>query len=487
MKRLKLLISILVMLALAVNKGRPSIPLKINTLCPVLLLYLVFFLSSHITFAQPVWRKEDVKITGKIKNFEDKQTSMKIIVRDPLSQPFQDIYDVEVDSGGDFSQQISIPCAQEVQLIYDRAYSIFCLPGDSLHIQLKGMGEGEKSRLNFMSGSTAKTNEHISAFLEDQKNKSSPITSKKEIIPGDIADTLFQLWMSDHIKYSSLNQLLEKLNISNAADVLKQAELYRLNDSVAPEVLSLAHAKFLQSYMKFAVSYPQEETNKINQSFKSGKIEEGAFLLKRLIVSNTKGFAREMALSRFFLDGIRGQQLELVDIIYNPGDIKSEYFQDYIKNEYEIQKRYMANQQTGEASLDSLDKSITSDVMSALVSKYKGKVVYIDFWAPWCSPCLAQLPHTKRLQAHYKNKNVTFLFLANRCTDKSWKATIANEKILGEHVNLTDEQYRELANTYKIIGIPRYMLVDRNGQICSPDAPHPENFELITKAIDNLL
>jgi hypothetical protein len=51
----------------------------------------VFFLSSNITFAQPIWRKEDVKITGKIKNFEDKQTSMKIIVRDPLSQPFQGI------------------------------------------------------------------------------------------------------------------------------------------------------------------------------------------------------------------------------------------------------------------------------------------------------------------------------------------------------------------------------------------------------------
>src|SRR5690606_36173131 len=134
MKRLKLLISILVMLALAVNKGRSSIPLKINTLCPVLLFYLVFFLSSNITFAQPIWQKEDIKITGKIRNFEDKQTSMKIIVRDPLSQPFQDIYDIEVDSGGDFSQQISIPCAQEVQLNYDSAYSIFCLPGDSLHI-----------------------------------------------------------------------------------------------------------------------------------------------------------------------------------------------------------------------------------------------------------------------------------------------------------------------------------------------------------------
>src|SRR5438105_812295 len=40
------------------------------------------------------------------------------------------------------------------------------------------------------------------------------------------------------------------------------------------------------------------------------------------------------------------------------------------------------------------------------LSDYKGKIVFINFWASWCAPCQEELPELDRLAAHYKGKNV---------------------------------------------------------------------------------
>ena len=40
---------------------------------------------------------------------------------------------------------------------------------------------------------------------------------------------------------------------------------------------------------------------------------------------------------------------------------------------------------------------------------FKGNYVYIDVWATWCRPCIAQIPYLKKLEEEYKNKNITFV------------------------------------------------------------------------------
>ena len=42
----------------------------------------------------------------------------------------------------------------------------------------------------------------------------------------------------------------------------------------------------------------------------------------------------------------------------------------------------------------------------------KGKYVYIDVWATWCGPCLAEIPHLKKVEAAYHDKNIVFLSIS---------------------------------------------------------------------------
>ena len=91
---------------------------------------------------------------------------------------------------------------------------------------------------------------------------------------------------------------------------------------------------------------------------------------------------------------------------------------------------------------------------------------------------MAEMPQSKKLQEKLKGKDVVFVFLANNCSEESWKATIAQKKLSGEHFLLTDKEYALLADRFDIAGIPRYMVIDKKGMVVDDNAPRPSDEDL---------
>jgi thiol-disulfide isomerase/thioredoxin len=141
---------------------------------------------------------------------------------------------------------------------------------------------------------------------------------------------------------------------------------------------------------------------------------------------------------------------------------------------------------TGIALID-VSKEPEFDLLRSIVKKHPNKVLYIDFWAPWCGPCMEEMPNSKKLYEKYVNENIVFIYLAVNCTDKSWKSTIAGKEIKGDHYLLNDQQSKELESKFQFSGIPRYIIINKEGIVINSDAPRPSEANKLEGIFNEIL
>lgn len=112
------------------------------------------------------------------------------------------------------------------------------------------------------------------------------------------------------------------------------------------------------------------------------------------------------------------------------------------------------------------------------LNDFKGKYVYIDVWATWCGPCKAEIPHLKTVEEKYRGKNIVFVSISvdKKKDYETWRSMIA-EKEMGGVQLITHES--DFMDAYAIKGIPRFILIDPEGNIVNKNAPRPSTPQLI--------
>lgn len=109
------------------------------------------------------------------------------------------------------------------------------------------------------------------------------------------------------------------------------------------------------------------------------------------------------------------------------------------------------------------------------LSDFKGKTVVVDVWATWCGPCRKELPHLKKLEEEMKGKEVVFIGISldEAKNYAKWKQFLIDEQLPG--IQLFAGSNSKIAKDYKITGIPRFMVFDREGKIVEANAPRPSD------------
>ena len=103
------------------------------------------------------------------------------------------------------------------------------------------------------------------------------------------------------------------------------------------------------------------------------------------------------------------------------------------------------------------------------LSDYKGKTLYVDFWATWCGPCRAETPFFNALCAKYPS--IQFIAISIDEKRNLWEKAVQE----GDHGNVIEllSTDPDLRTKWDVAGIPRFLLIDKDFNIIQAVAPRP--------------
>lgn len=113
------------------------------------------------------------------------------------------------------------------------------------------------------------------------------------------------------------------------------------------------------------------------------------------------------------------------------------------------------------------------------LSSLRGQYVLVDFWASWCMPCRAEIPHLKELYAQYHAAGLEIVSISIDAHTEAWKKAMGQEQMPWKQVMDSYSgtgNYSDVAGGYGVKYIPYTLLLDKEGQVIAIN-PEPHTLD----------
>lgn len=147
-----------------------------------------------------------------------------------------------------------------------------------------------------------------------------------------------------------------------------------------------------------------------------------------------------------------------------------------VRNAYEESVRQNSALYSGKPAPDFTFTDKKGNILK--LTDFRGKLLFIDIWGTWCVPCIEEIPFIEKLQQRYNHcSDVHIMSIACDKKRERWTAFLAKHPTSWHQYLVTPEGDEVLDSTYHVIGIPRFIIVDRQGRFITSDAMRPSSPE----------
>ena len=272
----------------------------------------------------------------------------------------------------------------------------------------------------------------------------------------------------------TLNKSMKNRTFKSAVEVIEFQKQFSENFSNASKAYS-------QKYVDPFINIPRAEKVTMEKWQLRDSVVKNVFHLeKNLVYEIIKVRALDYDIKRSNSENAHAYWNELQKDIKNPF-LKAEgqrivnkqfpitSFQNNFLNE-NINRKVSINTR---AIQNKLPEGKSTEIFKNIIKKHKGKILFVDFWATTCGPCVATIKQMKEKRREYKdNEDFEFVFITDEILSPIEPYNkFVKEQELEKIYRLPSDDYNYLRQLFKFNGIPHYIVIDKKGQVINDDFP----------------
>ena len=323
------------------------------------------------------------------------------------------------------------------------------------------------------TGEYAALNQALAEYSEELR------VYEAEMEDSEIAGYDMEQYVGKLIETSEkMMELMEKADIPLAVkEYLKLAERTNLlsellgSPSQLAYVKTIAQGKTREEYFEYVLTYAAERDGLIPSGLTEVmKIPEAAYTsgyhqVKDLHLKIIQDSFPEVADVYFLMRGISGfrplDEEQMAKVQQLP-----DAYRQYVENaNADLLATIERNKRIEGYRKNEAGEVADEDLFASIIAPFRGKTILVDFWETWCGPCRNANELMTPLKEELKDKDIVYIYLASESSPVgTWENMIVGLK--GEHYRLNEKQSRYLRNTFGVEGVPTYLIVDPEGNIC---------------------